>query len=129
MANVTVTFDRIDVGSDGDPGITDGGGDFFWKLSVNGSAVSQRTESNPLVVRNGGVIDLNRSRSIELRPQEVLTVSGYLNDRDQGTSGADETDSFEHEYDQSQNWGDGTHQVPLNDRDMACTLHYSVTAD
>ena len=36
MANVTVTFDRIDVGSDGDPGVTDGGGDFFWKLSVNG---------------------------------------------------------------------------------------------
>ena len=129
MANVTVTFDRIDVGSDGDPGVTDGGGDFFWKLLVNGSAVSQRTESNPLVVRNGGVIDLNRSRSIELRPEEVLTVSGYLNDRDQGTSGADETDSFEHEYDRSQNWGDGTHQAPLTDRDMACTLHYSITAD
>jgi hypothetical protein len=129
MANVTVTFDRIDVGQDGDPSFTDGKGDFFWKFSVNGSIVSQRAESNPLAVGNNGVIDLGQSRSIELDPQDVLTVSGFLNDRDQGTSGADETDSFSDVYDRSENWGDGPHSEPLDDDPMHCTLYYTIAVE
>ena len=129
MANVQVTFDRIDVDRDGDPGITDGKGDFYWTLNVNGARVSHRSESNVLREGNGGSIDLGESKSVELKPQEDLIVSGFLAVKDQGTSGADERDDFAQTFDRSQKWGNGPHQVPLQDRKMACTLHYTVTAD
>ncbi|HET6949605.1 MAG TPA: hypothetical protein VFI47_04470 [Acidimicrobiales bacterium] len=128
MANVKVTFDRIEVDDDGDPGVTDGKGDFHYRFSVNGSQVTARSSANPLAVGNGGVINLNASRSVELRPDQDLVVSGYLADKDQGTSGADEIDDFSHTYDQSENWGDGDHDVALVDKRMNCTLHYNVTA-
>ena len=55
MANVEVSFDRIDVDDDGDPGLTDGGGDFYWSLNVNGARIGHRSVSNMLTVGNGGV--------------------------------------------------------------------------
>jgi hypothetical protein len=129
MANVHVTFDRIEVDQDGDPGITDGKGDFYWTLNVNGSRVGHRAASNVLAVGDGGVIDLGASKSVELQANQDLIVSGFLAEKDQGTSGADERDDFVNTFDRSENWGDGPHQVALNDRKMACTLHYTVQAE
>jgi hypothetical protein len=128
MANVQVNFDRIEVDRDGDPGISDGQGDFYWSLSVNGTTVSSRSSGNVLRRGNGDVISLDASKSVELRPQQDLIVSGFLAEKDQGTSGADERDDFAHTFDRSQNWGNGPHQVALQDRKMDVTLHYTVTA-
>jgi hypothetical protein len=38
MANVEVSFDRIDVDDDGDPGLTDGGGDFYGRSTSTAPA-------------------------------------------------------------------------------------------
>ena len=129
MANVEVSFDRIDVDDDGDPGLTDGKGDFYWTLNVNGARIGYRSVSNTLAVGNGGVIDLGASTSVELQSNQDLIVSGFVADKDQGTSGADERDDFAHAFDRSQNWGDGPHQVALNDSRMACTLHYTISVE
>ena len=59
MANVQVIFDRIEVDKDGDPGVTDGGGEFYYTLNVNGSRVGSTstvasewaTLANPAIVR------------------------------------------------------------------------------
>jgi hypothetical protein len=126
MPDVKVTFDRIDVVQDGDPGATDGRGDFYWGLDVNGDRISERLRSDPLQMGTGGTINLGDETSVELQSDEELVVSGYLADNDQGLSGQDEHDDFRHTYDESENWGDGPHTVTFNERDMSCTLHYRI---
>ncbi len=128
MPNVRVTFDRIDVDKDGDPAVTDGKGDFFWRFNVNGNAVTQRSEGNPHQSGNGSTINLGASKSLELKDREDLIVDGFLGENDKGFAGKDEKADFQHTYDRSERWGNGPHQVALHDRKMRATLHYSISA-
>jgi hypothetical protein len=130
MPNIRVVFDRIDVAQDADPGATDAKGDFYWALDVNGDRVSERLVEDPLQVGNGGTINLGQGTSVELQSGEELIVTGYLAEKDSGFAGADEREEFRHTWDESEDWGDGLHEVDFNDPDhrMACTLHYTIVA-
>jgi hypothetical protein len=129
MPNVTVSFDRIDVDQDGDPGVTDGMGEWYWTQNLNGARVGFRSVANPLSVGNGGSIDLGASRSIELRDDQELTVTGFVGEKDQLGTGSDEKATINDVFDRSQNWGDGSQEVPLADRRMSGTLYYTIQAE
>lgn len=126
MPNVKVIFQRIDVHQDGEPLQK---GKLYWRLAVNGSKVSERTSSNPLLVTNGDQVDLNVSKSIERDSDEDLIVSGFVAESDGFTSGKDENAPFTRTYDRSENWGDGEHDVRLVDRKLDVTLTYTIQAE
>jgi hypothetical protein len=126
MPNVKVAFDSIAVHNDGE--FTQKG-KIYWKLSVNGTKVDERTSGNPLLVASGSTIDLNSSRSVELADNQELVVNGFVAEKDSLTSGKDDTASFERSYDRSENWGDGVRNVRLTDSPLDCTLTYTIQAE
>jgi len=129
MPNIQVTFNRIEVSQDGDPGITDGAGELYWTFNVNGTKVSERTSSNYRSARDGDVIDLDTSKSVELHSDQELVVSGFLAEKDQLGTGKDENAPFTRTFDRSENWGDGARQVRLQDKKLDCTLYYTIQAE
>jgi hypothetical protein len=126
MANVKVTFDRVEVHKDGEATQK---GKIYWKFSVNGVKVDERTSGNPMLVSSGSSIDLNSSRSVELSGDQELVVNGFIAEKDSLTSGKDETAPFERSYDRSENWGDGLQTVRLIDRGLDTTLTYKITVE
>lgn len=126
MPNVKVVFDRIDVHNDGEALEK---GKVYWKFSVNGTKVEERTSGNPMLVSSGSSIDLNSSRSVELANNQELVVNGFIAEKDKLTSGKDDTASFERSYDRSENWGDGVRTVRLTDSPLDCTLTYTIQAE
>ena len=126
MANIKVVFDRIDVHNDGE---STEKGKLYWKFSVNGVKVDERTSGNPLLVSSGSTIDLNSSRSVELLSNQELTVTGFVAEKDSLLSGKDDTASFARSYDRSENWGDGVRTVRLTDSPLDCTLTYTIQAE
>lgn len=85
--------------------------------------------SNPRQAGNGDSIDLDASKSVELQRNEELILSGFLAEKDQLGTGADDRAPLNRSYDASENWGDGQHQVEFNYRKMACTLHYTIQVE
>ena len=126
MPNVKVIFQRIDVHQDGEPLQK---GKLYWRFAVNGSKVSERMSSNPLLVTNGDQVDLNVSKSIERDANEDIIVSGFVAEKDGFTSGKDENAPFTRTFDRSENWGDGEHDVRLRDRKLDVTLVYTIQAE
>ena len=126
MPNIKVVFDRIDVHNDGEALEK---GKLYWKFSVNGIKVEERTSGNPLRVASGTSIDLNSSRSVELKSDEELTIDGFVAEKDKLTSGKDDTAAFDRAYDRSENWGDGSHDVRLTDSPLDVTLTYTISVE
>ncbi|NHC12930.1 hypothetical protein [Motilibacter deserti] len=126
MPNVKVKFDRIQVDRKGEPLQK---GKLYWKLSVNGAVVEERNKANPQLVQNGSNVDLASSRSVELKPDEDLRVSGFIAESDSLTSGKDEMLVIDRTFDRSENWGSGHQRVNRVDRGLDCTLHYDVTVE
>ena len=126
MPNVKVTFDRIDVNKDGEATQK---GKLYWKFNVNGTKVSERTSSNPLVIGSGTPYDINTSRSFEVADNANLSISGFVAEKDGFTSGKDENAPFERTYDRSENWGDGPHDVRLVDRGLDCNVAYTIEVE
>lgn len=129
MPNVKVIFDRFDVNKDGDPGVTDGKGELYWKLLVNGTKVHERLSSNHLSMASGDKAEIDASKSVELDSNQELLITGYVAEKDQLGTGKDDNAPLSRSFDRSENWGDGAQSARLVDRKLDCTLYYTIQVE
>jgi hypothetical protein len=117
-----VTFIDIDVHKDGDPLDR---GEIYWRLYVDGDAVTERDSGNPLTVTSGETITLGASRTVTKAAGTSLAVHGYVAEED---SGLDEIESFRHTYDAGDNWGTALPQqtAHLVDGNLDVTVIYNI---
>jgi hypothetical protein len=120
--NLQVTFNSIEVHRDGDPIDR---GELYWRLNVDGVAVSTRSGANPLTFDSGGDISLGSSRAVAKSATASLVVSGSVSEQDAGANN-DEMGAFTHTYVAGNNWGVGAHTAHLVDRNLDVTVNYTI---
>jgi hypothetical protein len=120
--NVQVTFNNIEVHRDGD---SIDRGEVYYRLNVDGVAVSSRSSANPLTIDSPGTIPLGSSRTVAKAAGASLVVSGSVSEQDAGANN-DETGSFTHTYVAGNNWGVGAHTAHLLDRNLDVTVNYTI---
>lgn len=123
MPNITVRFERIDVNDDGEALEK---GKLYWDLAVNGDSVTSRSSGNPLQVASGGHITLGQSRTVRLDRGDVLSITGFVAERDSGLSGKDDRDEIDDRFTHAVGWGAGPQEAQVVDKKLDCTLHYTV---
>lgn len=125
---VKVTFEKMVVHDNGDTKVGGGKGELYWRFSVDGTTLVERSSSNPDKTKDGETIFLGESRVVS-KPRTsgaYLTIGGYVADKDGGFSGKAEQDDFSKSWSYKENWGAGTRQVNLQDGHLDVTLHYKV---
>ncbi len=127
MARRKIIIEKIDVHNNGD---RTGKGELYWNIDANSQAFSERSRRNVLKVRDGEVVRLGDHMVVSnLNGRDMLTISGYVSERDGALSGADETAKFSHEYSQRDDWGVGNYNVSLKDGPLDVTLSYKIETD
>jgi hypothetical protein len=129
MPTLTVTFTHIDVHDDAD-NWPNGTGEIYYDLLVGDQSLVTRSRENPAEADTGGTILINQQRTLSLPdndPNAFVKVSGWVNEADDGASGADDNaGSFEHIHNRANNFGVGTHDARLAGDGLDVTVHYSI---
>jgi hypothetical protein len=120
--NLRVTFNTIDVTTDGDPLDK---GELYWSLKVDGVVVSSRSSANPYKADSGSIINLGGYRDITKGDAATLTISCTVSEKDD--MDPDETDTHSQGYTQAGNWGIGNHRVNLVDSNMNIWVDYTIS--
>ena len=120
--NLRVTFNTIDVTTDGDPLDK---GELYWSLKVDGQVVSSRSSANTYKADSGSVINLGGYRDLTKGDAATLTVSCTVSEKDD--MDPDETDTHSQSYTQAGNWGIGNHRVNLVDSNMNVWVDYTIS--
>lgn len=124
MARRKIIIERITVHNNGD---RSGKGELYWAVDANSQTLSELPRNDAYKARDGEVITLGDHLTVDgLDDRDTLTVSGYVSEKDGVFSGQDESAKFNHVYSKNDNWGNGSHDVPLSDGPLDVTLRYRI---
>jgi hypothetical protein len=121
MSQLKVTVQSITVNNNGE---SIGKGELFWKFDIDGATLVELPSNNPRKTRDGEVITLNESRTVNKTGNDSLTVFGTVSERDLLTK--NETVSFSQEFTAADDWGVGPHSLNRKDGKLDVTIRYEV---